>query len=210
MRRTRLHLADELLVEETASLLVERAVDGDNIALGEHLLEVLDTTAADLLLLLSAERLVVEVEELLAVEGLQAAQDTLTDTADGDGADNLALEVELVLGRLGDVPVATGDLLTGGTEVADEGEDGHDDVLGDGDDVGAGDFGDGDAAVGLVGDVQVDVVGANTGSDGDLEVLALLQALGGEVTGVEAGCFVRIWRLLFVLLELSQWLYCGD
>lgn len=200
MRHTRLHLADEVLVEETAGLLVERAVDGDNIALGEHLLEVLNTTAADLLLGLSAEGLVVEVEELLAVEGLQAAQDTLTDTADGDGADNLALEVKLVLGRLGDVPVATGDLLTGGAEVADEGEDGHDDVLGDGDDVGAGDFGDGDAAVGLVGDVQVDVVGANAGGDGDLEVLALLQALGGEVTGVEAGCFVRLWRLFVCLV----------
>lgn len=66
-------------------------------------------------------------------------------------------------------------------------KDSHDDVLCDGDDVGAGDLGDGDAAVGLVGLVQVDVVGTNTGGDGDLEVLALLQAVGGEVTGVEAG-----------------------
>jgi len=191
---TRLHLADELLVEETLGLLVERAVDGDNVTLCEHLLEVLDTTAANLLLLLGAEGLVVEVEQLLAVEGLQAAEDTLTDTSNGNGSDNLALEIELVLGRLGDVPVATGDLLACGTEVADESEDGHDNVLGDGDDVGAGDFGDGDAAVGLVGLVQVDVVRANTGSDGDLEVLALLQAVGGEVTGVEADLFVSVIR----------------
>jgi hypothetical protein len=171
---------------------VERAVDGDNVTLREHLLEGVDTAAANLLLLLSAEGLVVEVEKLLAVEGLQAAEDTLTDTANGNGSDNLALEIELVLGRLGDIPVATGDLLTCGTEVADEREDGHDNVLGDGDDVGAGDFGDGDAAVGLVGLVQVDVVRANTGSDGDLEVLALLQAVGGEVTGVEAGLLVSM------------------
>ena len=166
---------------------MERAVDGDNVTLCEHLLEVLDTTAANLLLLLGAERLVVEVEELLAVEGLQTAEDTLADTANGNGTDNLALEIELVLGGLGDVPVATGDLLASGTEVADESEDGHDNVLGDGDDVGASDLGDGDAAVGLVGLVQVDVVRTNTGGDGDLEVLALLQAVGGEVTGVEAG-----------------------
>lgn len=186
-KRTRLHLADEVLVEETAGLLVERAVDGDNVTLCKHLLEVLDATATNLLLLLRAERLVVKVEELLAVEGLQTAEDTLADTANGNGTDNLALKVELVLGGLGDVPVTTGDLLTGGTEVADESEDGHDDVLGNGDDVGASDLGDGDAAVGLVGLVQVDVVRTNTGGDSDLEVLALLQAVGGEVTGVEAG-----------------------
>lgn len=53
-------------------------------------------------------------------------------------------------------------------EVADKHQDGHDDVLGDGDDVGAGHFGDGDAAIGLVGCVEVDVVGANAGCDGDL------------------------------------------
>jgi hypothetical protein len=59
-------------------------------------------------------------------------------------------------------------------------------VLGDGDDVGAGDLGDGDAAVGLVGGDEVDVVGADAGRDGDLEVLGLGEALGGEVAGVEA------------------------
>jgi len=60
-----------------------------------------------------------------------------------------------------------------GDEVADEGEDGHDDVLSDGDDVGTSDLGDGDTAVGLVGGVKVDVVRTNTGSDGNLEVLGL-------------------------------------
>jgi hypothetical protein len=204
-KRTRLHLADELLVEETAGLLVKRAVDGDNVTLCEHLLEVLDATAANLLLLLSAERLVVEVEELLAVERLQAAEDTLADAADGNGADDLALKIELVLGRLGDVPVSAGDLLAGRAEVADESEDGHDNVLGDGDDVGAGDFGDGDAAVGLVGLVEVDVVRANTGGNGDLEVLALLQAFGGEVTGVEAELIVRICLSVVATSHWSHW-----
>ena len=163
------------------------AVDGDNIALGEHLLEVLDTTAANLLLGLWAQRLVVKVEELLAVESLQSAEDTLSDTADGDGTDGLALEIVLVLGHGGDVPVTPGNLLVGRDEVADEDEHGHDDMLGDGNDVGASDFGDGDTAVGLVGGVKVDVVGSNTGSDGDLELLGLGQTLSGEVTWVETG-----------------------
>jgi hypothetical protein len=184
--RALLHLGEELLVEETLGLLMERAVDGDNITLGKHLLKVLDATAADLLLLLGAEGLVVEVQKLLAVEGLQPPEDTLTDTADSDGTDDLVLEVILLLGDGGDVPLTTLDLLVGGDEVADEGEDGHDDVLSNGDDVRAGNLGDGDTAVGLVGGIQIDVVRADTSGDGDLEVLGLCEALGSEVAGVEA------------------------
>lgn len=175
---------------------MQGAVDGDDVALGEHLLEILDAAAANLLLLLGRQGLVVVVQQLLAVEGLEAAQDTLADAADGDGADDLALEVELVLGGGGDVPVAGLDLLVGGDEVADEDEDGHDDVLGDGDDVGAGDLGDGDAAVGLVGGIEVDVVGADTSGDGDLEVLGLGEALSGQVAGVEAVVVCPLLALL--------------
>jgi hypothetical protein len=60
-------------------------------------------------------------------------------------------------------------------------------VLGDRDDVGAGYFGDGDAAVDRVGYVEVDVVGADARRDGELELLGFGEALGGEVAGVEAG-----------------------
>lgn len=193
---TRLHLGDQVLVEQTAGLLVQRAVDGDNVTLSEHLLEAVDAAAADFLLNLGAEGLVVVVEELLAVEGLQTAEHTLTDTADGDGTDNLALKVILVLGDGSNVPVTTLDLLVRGDEVADQGQDGHDDVLSDGDDIGASDLGDGDTAVGLVGGVQVNVVRTNTGSNGELQLLGLGQALSSKVTGVEAipiisYCFVR-------------------
>jgi hypothetical protein len=59
-------------------------------------------------------------------------------------------------------------------------------VLSDGDDVGAGDLSNGNTAVGGVGGVKVDVVGTNTGSDGELELLGLGETLSGEVTGVEA------------------------
>lgn len=182
---TLLHLGDEVLVEETKGLLVERAVDGDNIALSEHLLETLDTTAANLLLDLRRERLVVVVEELLAVEWLQAAQDTLANATDGDSSNNLALKVILVLSDSSDIPVAVTDLVVGGNEVADQGQDGHDDVLSDGDDIATSDLGDGDTAVGLVGSIQVDVVRADTSSDGELQVLGLGQTFGGQIAGVE-------------------------
>lgn len=165
---------------------MERAVDGDDITLGKHLLEVLDTPATNLGLLLSRQGLVVVVEELLAVERLETAQDTLTDTADSDGTNNLALEIKLVLGGGGDVPFTSLDLLVGGDEVTDEGEDGHDDVLSDGDDVGASHLGDGDTTVGLVGGIEVDVVGTNTGGDGNLQVLGLGETLSSQVTRVEA------------------------
>ena len=186
MELTLLHLGEEVLVEQPTGLLVQGAVDGDNITLSKHVLEVLDTAAANLLLNLGAQRLVVIVEELLAVERLQTTEHTLTNTTDGNGTDNLALEVELVLVDGGNVPLTTGDLLVGRDKVADQVEDGHDDVLGDGDDVASGNFGNGETTVGLVGSVEVDVVRANTSSDSDLEVLGLGQTLSGEVTGVEA------------------------
>ena len=71
-----------------------------------------------------------------------------------------------------------------GNEVADEQEDAHDDMLGDGHDVRARDLEHLDTP--LDGRIEVDVVRADASSDGDLELLGLGQALGGEITGVEA------------------------
>ena len=184
--RALLHLGDELLVEQALGRLVQRAVDGDDVALRDHLLEALDAAAPDLLLDLGRQALVVVVQQLLAVEGLEAAQHALADAADAHSADDLVLQVVLVLGHGGHVPAAAGDLLVRGHEVAHQHQDGHDDVLGHGDDVRARDLGDGDAPVGLVGGVQVDVVGADAGGDGELELLRLGEALSGEVAGVEA------------------------
>ena len=73
--------------------------------------------------------------------------------------------------------------LVGGDKVADEEEDGHHDVLGDRDNVGARDLEDLDTV--LDGRVEVDVVGADTSGDAKLEVLGLLHDLSGQVTGVE-------------------------
>lgn len=82
----------------------------------------------------------------------------------------------------------------GGDEVADQDEDGHEHVLSHRDDIGAGDFGNGDATVSLVGSVQVDVVRTDTGGDGDLQLLRLGQSLSGEVARVEAVGLLSVSR----------------
>lgn len=184
---TLLHLADELLVEQTTRLLVKRAVDRDNVALRQHFFEVLNPSAANLLLLLRRQGLIVEVQQFLAVEWLQAAKHPFADTANSNGTNNLVLQVILVLGYGSDIPVAGSDLLVRRDEVADQDEDGHDDVLGNRDDVRAGDLCHGDAAISLVSCVQVDVVGPNASSDGKLELLCLREALCRQITRVEAG-----------------------
>lgn len=145
---------------------MQRAVNGNNIALRHQLGKVRDPPAANLLLLIRRKGLVVVVQQLLAVERLQPPQDPLADPANTNGTNDLALEVILVLSHRRDVPVTALDLLVRGHKVADEEQDRHDDVLGDRDDVGASDLGDGDTAVGLVGGVEIDVVGADAGRDG--------------------------------------------
>lgn len=200
--RALLHLGDEVLVEQTLGLLMERAVDSNNVTLGEQLLESVDAAASNLLLLLLGQGLVVEVEKLLAVEGLEAAEDTLANAADSDGTDNLALKIELLLGSVGNVPLTTLDLLVGRDEVADENEDGHKDVLSNGDDVGASDLSDGDTAVSLIGSVEVDVVRADTSGNSELEVLGTGQTLSGQVTRVERSSDDDL-SILELLVELG-------
>lgn len=192
--RTFLHLGDELLVEQAASLFVKWAVDCDDITLSEHLLEAVDSPASNLLLLLWAEWLVVEVQQLLAVECSEASQDTLANAADCDGTDNLVLKIIFVLGDVGDVPVAALDLLVCWNEVTNEDKDGHDDVLSDGNNVGSGDLSDGDTAVCSVGGIKVDVVGPNTSCDCDLQLLRLGQALLGEISWMESAMMLETRR----------------
>jgi hypothetical protein len=165
---------------------VQWAVDGDNVALAQHLFQALNTTAANFLLDLRLQWLVVVVEELLAVEWLQSTQNTLSDTTNSHSTNDLALQIVLVLGSSGNIPVTCSDLLVGWDEISDEDEDGHEDVLGHRYDIGAGDFSNSDTTVGGVCGVEVDMVGTDTGSDSNLELLRLGQSLCGEITGVEA------------------------
>jgi hypothetical protein len=165
---------------------VKRAVDSDNITLGEHVLELLNTATSNLSLDGRGKGLVVVVEELLAVESLETTENTLSDTSNSDGSNNLALKVVRVLGNSGNVPVTGHNLLVSGNEVTDEGENSEDNMLSNGDNVGSGDLGDGDSSVGLVGRVQVDMVGSDTSSDGELQVFGTGKALSGKVSGMEA------------------------
>lgn len=58
-------------------------------------------------------------------------------------------------------------------------------MFSNGDNIGTSHLGDGDTAVGFVGGIEVDVVRTNTSSDGELELLRLLETLLGEVAWVE-------------------------
>ena len=184
---TLLHLGDQFFIEHASSLFVQRAIDGDDVTLCQHLFQILHTSTSNLFFKFGFEGLVVEVEELFAIECLQSSQNTLSNSSDGNGADDFIFEIILAFGHCCDIPIATRDLFVSWDKVADKDEDGHDDVLGNGDDVGAGDFGNGDASIGLVGGVQVDMVGSNTGGDGEFEVFGLGEAFGGQVARVKAG-----------------------
>ena len=102
---------------------MERAVNGDNITLSQHLLQIGNTSATNLLLNLWLKRLVIEVQQFLAVEWLETAENSLTNTTDGDSSDDFAFEIVFVLSHLGDVPISILNLLVGGGIVADEDED---------------------------------------------------------------------------------------
>ena len=162
------------------------AVDRYNITLGQHLLEALDTPASDILLNLGLEWLVVEVQQFLAVKGLQSSQHTLANTTNSNGTNDLVLKIIFILGSSRDVPFTGLDLLMCWDEVSDEIKDGHDDVFGDRDDVGTSDFGDGDTTISCVGGIKIDVVRPDTGCDCKLELLCLCESLSGQVTRMEA------------------------
>lgn len=154
---TLLHLGDELLVEHTLGLLVQRAVDSDDISLSEHLLEVLNSSATNFLGSLFGKGLVIEVEEFLTVERYETSQDTFTDTSDTNGSNDLALNIEGVLGNGSDVPFTTGDLLVSGDKVADESEHGENDVFSDRYDIGSSNFSNEDLL--LIGSSKINVIG---------------------------------------------------
>ena len=152
---------------------MQRAVDGDDVALPQHFLQVLNPTSSNLLFDFGLEWLVVKVEQFLAVERLESPKHTLSNAADGDGTNDLVLEIELVLCTCCHFPAARLNLLMRRDKVADQGQNGHDDMLRDRDDVAASYFSNGNASVALVGGVEIDMVGPNASCNGELELLGL-------------------------------------
>lgn len=175
--RTRLHLADEFFVEETTSLLVERAVDGDDITLREHVFKLLHSSSLDSLGRLRGEVSVIEPQKLLAFEGLQSLQDSVSDPTTAYGTDNLTLEVKGVTSDVGNVPVIGLDLLMSWNKVANQKQDGHYHMFGNRHDVGAGNLSNSDLP--LVGSFKVNVVRSNTSGYTKFELRSLLHEFSG-------------------------------
>ena len=98
---------------------MQRAIDGDHIALAQHLLQTLHPPTPDFLLLLGAQGLVIEVQELFAVERLESPQHTLANPPDSYRPHDFALEVIFILCRGSNVPLAGLDLLMRRHEIAD-------------------------------------------------------------------------------------------
>ena len=86
-------MLEQIGVDQALGAFVKRRVNSQDIALGDKVLEVCDAACAELLLALGQERVVVVVEELLAVEGLETLKDAVADAARANRADDLALEL---------------------------------------------------------------------------------------------------------------------
>jgi len=198
--RALLKVLQELGVDEAARPLVQRAVDGDDVALRHEVLEVVDAARLDGFGSGGREGCVVVVEKLFAVEGQETLKDTVTDAASSNGADNFALQVECVPCNVGDNPVTALDHLVRRHKVPHKQEDAHDDVLGNGDDVGSRDLENLDSVVNS--GIEVDVVRSDTCGDADLEVLGLLHEFAGQVARVE-GSGDENFSIGEVLLEFA-------
>ena len=183
---TLLHFRDQFLIEQTSSLLVQRAVDGDYVTLGQHLLQIIHTSAPNLLLNFGFKRLVIEIQQLLAVEGLQSPQHTFANAPNSDCTHYFVLKIIFVLGNGGDVPVSTRNLFVSWDEVANKGEDSHEHMLCHRHDVRASDLSDCDATVSLICSIQVNVIRSNAGCDREFELLSFSKPFGGQVTWMEA------------------------
>src|SRR5438105_613361 len=93
------------------------------------------------------------------VEGLQSLEHRQADTPRRYGTHMHAFDVIATGDAVGDVPAAFDYPLVGRDIVANQTEDHHDHMLGDGDGIAIGDLGDGNAAVD--GRLEVDVIGAD-------------------------------------------------
>ncbi|KAH3661042.1 hypothetical protein OGATHE_005374 [Ogataea polymorpha] len=159
-----LEVLEQLCVHQALRAGVQWTVDRDNVGLGNQLLDVVDSAGADFLLRLFRQRLVVVVEQLLRVEGHKSLQHTVADSACSDGGNDLALDVEGVLGDLGHVPAARDDLLVSRNKVPHQHQHRHHNVLGNRNDVRTGHLQHRNVSAGLVDVVKVDVVGSHSGN----------------------------------------------
>lgn len=124
-----LEVLEQVGIDKAVSTLVEWAVDGDNITLRDHLLEIRDVARTNLLLRIGRESGEVVIQVLLGVKRHEPFEHAVANTTCTDHADGLALEVKGSTCDVGDLPVAALDHFMGRHEVVNEEQDAHDDVL---------------------------------------------------------------------------------
>mmetsp|Transcript_14963 Transcript_14963/g.48841 ORF Transcript_14963/g.48841 Transcript_14963/m.48841 type:complete len:309 (+) Transcript_14963:458-1384(+) len=168
------HVCDEGVVDHVLRLRVEGAIQRDDVASGGEGLGVGVVGESEFVFHNFWKAVAVRVMED-AVEGFQALEDGQADASRGDGADGHALEVVAPCDAVGDVPAAGPGDVVGGPEVADEVEDGHHHMFGDGDRVAKGHFRHRDAR--LARGLQVDVVRPDARRNGHLQLRRLGDAL---------------------------------
>jgi hypothetical protein len=168
----RLDLGQGLLADEAHRLGRLRQVDGDEVALGQQLVEG-DEAGTELAGAL--DRDVGVVGEDLDAEALEPLGHELADAAEADDADLLLEQLDAAVLAAG--PLAALEHLVGGRDVAGAGQQQADGELGGGGDVGGRGVHDHDA--GLGGGVDVDVVEPHPGAGDDLQALG-----GGDRLGV--------------------------
>ena len=104
---TLLEVLQKVSVDEVTSTLMKWSVDSDHVALRNEFLEVLYPTSVHSLLCVRLERVVVVVQELFAVEGLETLENAVTNAAGTNGTNDLTLQIESIASDIGDLPVTT-------------------------------------------------------------------------------------------------------
>src|SRR6266545_3724905 len=195
--RAALHHRELARGHHLTSDVVQRYVQGHHVGGAKELGEEGEADAERVLLIL-AEPEDVEVANV-HVEALDAARDLLTDVAETDDAEPLALDlVGASGGEVADAPFAGDDVVVVVHEFLEHGEHEHDGVLGDGDGVGATVVGDGHT--GLARGLDVDAIVARAGQLYELElgrgaeelVADALPRRAQVVLGVDGGV-VELW-----------------
>ena len=171
-----LDLGELVLADEPDGLRGLRQVHGDEVGLGEQLVE---GHQADAHLRGAAGLHVGVVGDDLHAEGRQPLRDQHADAAEADDADGLL--VELDAGVLAALPLAVLERGAGRRDVAGGREHQRDRELGGGDDVGGRRVDDHDA--GLGGGLDVDVVEADAGAGDDLQLRGRREGLGVDLGG---------------------------
>ena len=173
-----LHLGEQLVVEEVLRFRMKRRIDRHNVTDLDHVLDIRMPGEVEFLLDRLRQPVPIVVMQM-HVEGLEPAKHGEADAAGGDRADVHALDIIGARDAVGDVPAALHHPLVGGNVVPHEPEDHHHDVFGDADRIAVGDLGDRDPAVDR--GLKVDVVGADAGGDGELQLLGLGDPIGRQI-----------------------------